>query len=108
DKEEEREEEEKWPTFVCDVDDPKNYGISMKMRNIKDVSLLLEESSVYLDALVVDNMILEFGKHGDQLKFGNATKLGYGEQYTQLLDLQRIKHVGNGHACELFCAGLDV
>nr|GFA50613.1 hypothetical protein [Tanacetum cinerariifolium]GFA71726.1 hypothetical protein [Tanacetum cinerariifolium] len=31
DKEEEEEEKkgEKWPTFVCDVDDPKNYGITV-------------------------------------------------------------------------------
>nr|GEV66701.1 uncharacterized mitochondrial protein AtMg00810-like [Tanacetum cinerariifolium] len=66
DKEEEREEEEKkdekWPTG-----------------NIKDASLLLEESSEYLDALTMDNVILEFDKHRDRLKFENATKLGYGE-----------------------------
>nr|GEW01196.1 reverse transcriptase domain-containing protein [Tanacetum cinerariifolium] len=80
DKEEEEEEKkgEKWPTFVCDVDDPKNYGITV------DFSLLLEVSIVYLDAFVMDNVILEFGKHGYQLKLRNAIKLGYEEQYTQL------------------------
>nr|GEW37416.1 hypothetical protein [Tanacetum cinerariifolium] len=114
DKEEEREEDEKWPTFVCDVDGPKNHGISVseledhfnkrclhrsgeyinlvlcsKMRNIKDVSLLLEESSVYLDALVVDDLILEFDENDAHIDCKRMLKLGlYAPWRGNLLRLQ--------------------
>ncbi|PWA55032.1 hypothetical protein CTI12_AA430700 [Artemisia annua] len=63
----------------------------------KDVKLLLEESSVYLSVLIVDNVKLEFGKHGDPQFFGDSTQLGYVEQYSQLCK-PGLTNVQVGHA----------
>lgn len=105
DYEEEVEEEDE---FVCNVEEPEDYGktvdrlVAHLLKNMrrdgeflklvlrsesgngKDIKLLLEETSVYLSVVIVDNVRLEFGKHGDPHIFGDSTHLGYGEQYSQL------------------------